>query len=487
MLVGAQFPLADLRRFYDPPGTCGRPTWPDPSDVYPSHFVRSMGGITRRPLGGVEGWVGENRICKAVRGIRYQFGLPAFHLQSGRVDVPVRGKFRRLFADGLALVKVELGLTAEPMSRRVVGKAAIREFLDYLPGLPLSLHGDPSGKISVTLSRLPNVLPKLYAQLTSTYPPSKHQPIRVLAARPLFFAERNSRFNAVMPDELKPVWLPANLHVSLYHGRLQHNGHKHEWWVLQRQAASDPKAVRLLRIYLLRLHAEQQVLRVVLDQLASGKLPLPDSEAPRAMLARYLRLAVKHIRRSTVSLTNVSEQIAEVARGVEDAIEPGRRDALLTLADNLRVSRQLRSSLEDEILLWSQDVEPRRLIVNYTKDESVKVNVVGDKNVVALVAHSQKVIQDALGEATKSGPDDVKEKLTELSNLMLRFTKEAPPEVVEQASRDFSDLAKEATTLKPRKRFLDVTAEGLLEAAKTCAALTGPITQAVKGLLALFA
>ena len=115
MLISIQYPIADLRPFVESEGgRLTRPGWPW---VTPGEdFVRAFGGVQKRYRGGLPGWVGEGVHCIAAKSIRFQPGEPHFfNLQDTELGldakVPVRVAFRRLYADGLAVVKVELGFS----------------------------------------------------------------------------------------------------------------------------------------------------------------------------------------------------------------------------------------------------------------------------------------------------------------------------------------------------------------------------------------
>ena len=57
----------------------------------------------------------------------------------------------------------------------------------------------------------------------------------------------------------------------------------------------------------------------------------------------------------------------------------------------------------------------------------------------------------------------------------------------ERAARNLRNLTEAATAKKPDPKWFEVSAEGLLEAAKAVAALTAPVTTAVKAVLGFFA
>jgi hypothetical protein len=70
---------------------------------------------------------------------------------------------------------------------------------------------------------------------------------------------------------------------------------------------------------------------------------------------------------------------------------------------------------------------------------------------------------------------------TEVANL----AKELPDAKAEAVANDLSTLTSEALASAPRRKIYEVSAEGLMEAAKTVAGMAEPITRAVKVVLAL--
>jgi hypothetical protein len=79
----------------------------------------------------------------------------------------------------------------------------------------------------------------------------------------------------------------------------------------------------------------------------------------------------------------------------------------------------------------------------------------------------------------------MKEALKELTAKVAELAKQLPPDKAEPVSKDLLALTSEAVSKEPRKAWYELSANGLLEAAKTVAEMTGPVTTAVKAVLAL--
>jgi hypothetical protein len=111
------------------------------------------------------------------------------------------------------------------------------------------------------------------------------------------------------------------------------------------------------------------------------------------------------------------------------------------------------------------------------------VSVTGDFNVV-----TAQNIRDSFNKASGPGvADELKEKLQALTIEVGKLATKLPPDDAEKVSRDLHTLASEATSKAPRKAWYELSGQGLIEAAKTVAAMAGPVTKAVKAVLSLLA
>jgi internalin A len=77
---------------------------------------------------------------------------------------------------------------------------------------------------------------------------------------------------------------------------------------------------------------------------------------------------------------------------------------------------------------------------------------------------------------------NVKPELEKLAKLVENLMKKAPPEVAEKAKENLEALVKQATKPKPDRRWFDVSAEGLKEAAQAVAGMGTPIIEVLDKL-----
>lgn len=77
------------------------------------------------------------------------------------------------------------------------------------------------------------------------------------------------------------------------------------------------------------------------------------------------------------------------------------------------------------------------------------------------------------------------EAMGELDRLLDELKKSLSPDAARQVDDDFAALAKEAAKESPRRQWYELSASGLVDAAKACKDLVAPIGAAVKGVLTI--
>ncbi len=139
-------------------------------------------------------------------------------------------------------------------------------------------------------------------------------------------------------------------------------------------------------------------------------------------------------------------------------------DTLSRILDELRLART------------SQEV------TQMTKTE-VKL---GDGTVIYgdfVTAHS---IRDSFNKASSSEiPDDLKEMIKNLAKEVAKMSEALPDELAQQATRDLEVLTAEATGMAPRKQWIELSAEGLKQAATNIGEIGKPVLELVARILPL--
>jgi len=266
-------------------------------------------------------------------------------------------------------------------------------------------------------------------------------------------------------------------------------------WLFGVHQNTDRDYQHRLRIHLLRLHAQREVIKEVLRAIHSERIAIvrtttADSEDhPSNRLQRFLHDTIRRMERKIHSGLPQSE-LLQAAEEIQDSVTEGERTAILQRIQPLRrvVLSAVERFTEDKASVDTVIVVEAGGKYEMTKNEqnvSINGTVQGGVQVNQLVAQS---ITNALNRVQQSeAPDDLKARLTELNALVAQLVKKAQPEVQEKAAKNLETLTKEATSKAPDRAWYELSASGLLDAAKTVAEMAAPITTAVKAVLALLA
>jgi internalin A len=124
--------------------------------------------------------------------------------------------------------------------------------------------------------------------------------------------------------------------------------------------------------------------------------------------------------------------------------------------------------------------------LNMSKKQNLTQNIAGSTFTNSPVA-IQQMLQGSFNTIQSAPEGEVKLALQELHKHVAALL--AHPEIrdAETVRGDLENFAKEATKTQPRRKFLEVSGEGLIDAAKTVAAMSGPIIATVQKVLGLLA
>jgi hypothetical protein len=99
----------------------------------------------------------------------------------------------------------------------------------------------------------------------------------------------------------------------------------------------------------------------------------------------------------------------------------------------------------------------------------------------------QQMLQNSLN-AIQNAPDgQVKSKLTELHGHVAKLLESPAIKEPNTVKENLETLVKEAAKPQPRRKWLELSAEGLIDAAKTVGEMAAPVITTVKAILALLA
>ena len=485
MLLVVQHPIADLRPFVGAEsGALGRPGWPSADPLH--DYIRGAGRVRRRLRGGTEDWAGEDLYGDASRAIRFgdRLGLQTFDIQEQ--SVRVRSSFRRFLSNG-TVGRFEVGLDLATDARDYLSVAS------RMVQIPVKLRSgqqvrliDAGGKLAAQLLDAttrhvePGKSQARVAATQQTLPSSVHR-WWMAAGNPLMVVEFPSHERAdVMPEAARPVAVDV-ADTKLWHAWIRLGDGQYLTWLIQR--GDDENAVRRLRINLSRLHAERECLRLVLQAMgASARLTV--TEANSNGIQTYLNEAVHGLqapRRFGID----QSPILDASMDAMGFAVPGQSTSL----DSMR--RQIKSKIDAFIRQQEnkmvQNIHNGDVIQNTTTVGNVGtgavINIVTAKQIDDAFNNAFQTVKDADGTAQQT-----KDQLDGLLKQVQLLVPQLPDETTKaRVLADVETLTKEATSPKPRLKLLEVTGDGLIDAAQTVAKMVPSISAAVAGLLALFA
>ena len=298
MLVHLQFPIVDLRGLAG--GEDSRlpvPNWPSP--LQDEEFIRSAGVIRKRYSGGLQGWIAEELYCDARRSIRFIPGALGSRDFSNR---RIRIAFRRFYFDGTAVAKFEVGLSIKE-KLDASDPNGLNALLEQLLSLPVRVGGT---KAICPLAESGKALAALYANSSNKHLSKgltawirrKRRPVSslVVPGTPALFIEASPwQLDAgILPSRRIEIPMKES-ELKLFNWRIEIDGRYFPTWVALHPSYVDVADVRKLRLYLLRLNAENQSLVRVLKAINSDTIR-PEPRSPAAdVLQNYLNEATANI------------------------------------------------------------------------------------------------------------------------------------------------------------------------------------------------
>ena len=526
MLMVAQFPLSDARPFA--PDRAWRlpvPDWPRPRTFNSAQFVRHFGSAVERRGRLAGAWADEGAFCTAHRAVALP-DLGRHRLPDQPAGVVPVCAFRRLFVDASNVVcRVEVGIaTRHPLAANTSADNLVEiahSMLHVDARVPDSATSAATGPLVAQGRRLA----RLYEFATTTRRNwgSRKQDL-VEDGTPLLVMEMAdgepysvpAQATHVDPNEIGGA-RAAFLWLKVAPGKVP-------VWLLGRGDATATH-LRSLRLCLLRLHAEQQALDLVLKQLQRRTITYVPDDDPGS-ISEYLNEATRRIGRA--GWGGISQ---EAIRDAAYAAESVNYNDAVGLGDRLEgARRQVAAKTE---AYWRERTAPRTTQVFQTQGGNVTVtneqfNFSGTFHGTVVGKVSAQSIDNSFNTtvATSDAAPELKDALKELHEQVKGLLSdvgalegEAPgpgpsepaapgPSTAREPSDDataptapgdeaggvldadlvreyLETLTKQAVSSKPVKGFIEVAAKGLVDAAKLVVSRAGPIVTAVSTVLKL--
>lgn len=475
MYLVVQYPFADMRAFLgEQSSRLARPSWPLPTPGL--EFIRSSGRVLLRPKGGLKEWAGEHAYGIASHAIRFPNRLGDVSFGPEGEPVFVQKTLRRFYSDG-TVAHLDVGFRFTDL-KSSSPQSGWLTFLRNAMSIQVRIRTAGSHAKPIRLLEAGASLARHYLIATTD------RCATAAKAADWWFCCGSPAILLEYPGDL---WLHAPFHtrevlsssggVSVRYAWLQLYGPPCGVWFIATDEVTDRDYLRRLRIHLLRLHAERECLGLVLKHLLREDFELATVPSRLDAIQAYLNSAIRVIDKSeqhgfpkSAILDVAFDAVGLAFEGQEAALDLMRRQVAAKIKGYLRRNHS------------------RANTVNFIQGDQVNaeiklgsVTVGGDFNLV-----TAKNIENSFNKAASANVrNDLKESLKSLAVEVSKLAKQLPPEAAEAVSKDLEALTTEAIAKKPRKEWYELSAKGLLEAAKTVAEMAGPVTTAVKAVLAL--
>lgn len=486
MFVAIQFPIADGRVFVGDSGVVERPNWQAPQIGWmPAYndFVRGFGRLAYRRRETDAGWTDEDFFAYAKGAVRFPT-LERRHFRGPDGSLwMVRCRFRRLFSDGDATVRVEIGFRVEP--DEVPAESVVRELLH----LPAVVPGEWDGPAKDLILLGPH-LARRYARVT-TRNGRKPASGLVAAGDPIVVAEawwtsahpqRPADADAVAADAGTGsdagtgTGLPqlSAAATRTRYGRIE------TWY----QGEAPRTGARNLRLVLLRQHAQEQTLDHVLRWMTSGALRYVPLTETGDRLETYVNNATRIVNRDNdrgVACGPLRDALDAVTATQRNTVDVRRRTQL----DGMR--RQVRAKAER----FLAEREVRRPTFNVYGAVTV-----GDQNFsgtfygpVANTVYAQTLENSFNTFAAAEPNDDLKKLVAQLHQqvaVLVAQLRASAPEEAAEVTEAVSTFTEEAAKKTPNKITLRALGQGIVDVAQTVAGAASPLISTVTAVLKLF-
>ncbi|MBX3713071.1 MAG: hypothetical protein KF800_14010 [Lysobacter sp.] len=490
MMLVLQLPIADLRSFQTETANVVGPGWQFPPDPQRRGFLRGIGGVRLRRSeaeGRVDQWANAAWFVEARSVFKATFaaGQPSTHFPrtaaaSGK-SFSIERVFRRIYSDGGALWHVQLGvqLSLTFPQTQAVFRALVEDALDLqvqLPALPTDALVHPPSPL---LKQRKAIIQRIARASTSRRQPHA-SPGTLLSGRPLLYMETRGRYKFADTDPSEYMDItqplggmgtikgaPLQLHVDLLR---RHKPDECLLLWLESGAALGRGARNHLRTNLLCLHAELEVLKQVLRKADS-------LGAVNTAFERYLVHAHKVMNRDRW-LGN-DQQVFRDALVAYDALTGDEAAAVRELLNDRRQSLARAEKIIRSIGRSNTTVHlniEKAGVVN--TELNIGGNVYGNVNYNATINGAQNVVNNI------SSPD-LKAALEQLLAASGKLADALPVAERGKVAALTKEVIDEATAPAPDNAKLQISKNGLVEAAKAVAGMAPSIATAVGAVLAI--
>ena len=479
MFLTLQHPFTDVRWLIGPEsGRLDRPFWPLANPR--KDFVRSSGRVVHRSRGGLKEWAGEQVFSDASRALMFPDHLRDVSLGGARYYAKIHHALRRYYSNG-QFARLEVGLRFNvwgyPSTNADVDRVAL---LQAILELPVRLRSKVATAKTQGLVHAGDLLAKHFL-LASTRRGVAAQPWWFSAGAPAIVLDHYNGWGVEqlpLPPHTREVLDLPLMGIRLSHAWLQINHQLCSTWIISRGKGHDDE-VRKLRMHLTRLHTERECLNTVLFHARDGgKLQWVGHVERAEALQRYVNDALR-VTESPVRFGFDQSAMIDVAQRAHDiaAQDLSLQDMCRQVAEKIAAHLQREKQTHTVI-----NVLEGGKVTNATFNGPVSTNG-GDINII-----TAETINNSLNKVQGSqASPDLKDAVKQVIEQVKKLAEQLPEAQAKTLIKDLEALTTEAVSPTPRQEWYELSAKGILEAAKTVAAMAGPVTTAVTAVLALLA
>lgn len=462
MLIVLQIPLLDLRGFEPNTGRLRKPTWPIPDQS--TDFVRNFGAIVQRPLRGLNGWLGEDLVCNAKNALRCKRGVQTHGSRRDSLSVV----FRRFYFDGLAVGKFEIGFASKFPAKTFLAGEILNSTLSDVLTLPVHINFPGNKQVSGELAEIGPQLAKMYLYATTciSYEGEPRSSLVRSGSPMLLLDHKEHHDHSEIQTNFNSHLLNTSDGVNLFHSLVSHRGkHIHHWCIQLSKTNSNgfsTDKTRMLRIYLERLHAEHECLRLTLRGIQTKSIEISETIANTNTLQQYLNEATRRIGILKKKTTRqFDDSVYEIAKSATSAIRPGELDAIMQVLDSLNLRPNIRSKVARYTKEWSNGSQEYKNVTYYNKTEN---NYMGDviKNNQGAIFATRGSIAEGITSVRLQHEESIANSLKTLDELIASV---ADSELSSEKKREclelLNALTDEAKKSSPTKSVLKTIGESL--------------------------
>ncbi|RTL43661.1 MAG: hypothetical protein EKK48_07905 [Candidatus Melainabacteria bacterium] len=484
MFLVLQLPFTDIRRFLSvPTNLLLQPEWaisPEPG----RHFVRSFGRIARRPRGSKNNWHSSHLFCR-VKGL-IKFDAKTEYAPS----------FQSFYSDGVGKSIYEFGFAFAPsqdlfdLQTLLKQTVAIRSRENSITTTRLIRISKHLAHRILDSSTSKRITPQLAnsSKASEIFVP---QDWWITPGRPLLLIDYDLHENLKVSRYAIPVQSEFlnDSNIKLAHAWLQCENTEIRTWLIGHDDGTDLDTLQRLRFYLSGVHSDMETLQDIVRLLSTQELSYVEGLECSKLMGNYIGTIASILQRKSRNGVKQSD-ILDVALEVDRMITEDDRTLVLSAVDRLRgINPNFLNNIKNVVgqLSDRQPAISAETILFNIKEINVTnqiTSINGDNNVVNQWA--QSTVTNSLNNLKdSSSQSEVKPKLEELHNEVEKILPKLPESKQKEVAQDLQTFTSEAISETPRKKWYELSAEGLIEAAQTVGELAEPIIKVVKMILGL--